>query len=215
MLAPESLNSIFDEDVPESVQSALVQGIESSYQTADEFCSNEFDSPEVRDVVPHVRRAYVETMLHQIPDQFGEVTAHTGCNNRGNSFRYIRCGRICLTASYVQENGLIPRTADFRNKFARDYNSPRLFPEDERERVETLAAITDIYAILTHRPLASDQTIPAHVSVTFVDENCCRIASIDLLARNTIQDVADVEVVRDEVPNELRKDAAQGSEGIA
>lgn len=204
-----SLVREFDRSYPTEIQTALVGVIQAAHDIADGFCSSEFAKPEANDLKPYIRRAFVEKGLVHLASRFADkVEVMMAVNPKGNSARMLRCGNVCLTASYLGENdGRVPRDAEFRNNFAGGIAQMLLHPDEERERIETLRAIKEIYAILCHRGSTDEPGVVTQASIVFVDVNCKFLADIDLLLRVASERrTGEVEHVRDEVRSVLRQD---------
>ena len=200
-----SFRSNFDSSVPENVQAALVGTVRAAHDIATSFCFAEFDPPEARDLMPHLKRAYVERGLTYLPDRFPDIVRVVSkLNAVDNSARVLQCGRVCMTASFLSHDQSVPRPAVFRNQLARDYNQLLLQPEEEQERIHKLRrAMTEIYAILCHRSSRSGEV--SGVSIVFVDDRCHYITEIDLIACTASRE-GEIEVVNDEVRTQLRGD---------
>lgn len=209
-----SLTSTFDASVPIKVQTALVGIVRGATDLAKSFCFSEFDRPEARDLLPHVKRSYVERGLAQLPDRFPDLTSiEVRQNLSGNSARVLRCGEnVCMTASYLSRHDRqVPRQAEFRNDLAKDYNQMRLHPEAEDDRIRSLKeSMKEIYAILCHRGTPDGEL--TGVGVVFVNADCRYITDIDLIARTSTRE-NEIEQISDEVRTQLRGDLARKLRG--
>ena len=210
------VRDIFDQDCPPEVQLSLLRLARSAANDGEAFCGSQFSEPEVRDTLAHVCRAYVETSLSRLPKQFpGLVGCHLGQTPSHNSYRFLRVGRLVITASFLgDDDGRVPRGAEFRNSFAKSINHPRLFPEDEADRLAQLDAIEQLYALLTYRRKSRTSAEVVQVSVVFVDRECRYIDHVDLLAREAaLQAARPVEQVEDRVRTSRKSDEKKQAEG--
>lgn len=157
---------MFDAFVPQGLQLSLVEGVVKEYQHAKVWCETEFRLPESYDVLPHFRRACIESMLCEIVKHYPDIRITTRANARRNcSHRLLCCGRVMLTQSLVDRDGALPREAVYREGYARD---PQLYLFGEQEAPEEDAPL---YGIITHMPLSGkDDGLPGFVDIVFPDE---------------------------------------------
>lgn len=211
-LSSSEIRSILDADVPEGVQRELLCIIREQYRATHEFVKSEYEGPERRDVEPQIRRANIERAIHvELPERCpGLVEVKPGMTTKnGNSFRYMRCGPIVMTQSYVERGRKVPRKAAFRNGFAsHDLDAMMLFPDDEEKRQAILSAIDSIYVIVVHEPNEDDRGAPDRVALVAVGDDCQPICSIDLIKKfGTTEQAAETEKVKDLVPTKLTSNA--------
>jgi len=176
---PSKPVEMFDAFVPKKVQVALATGIVREYRLAKMSCETEHQPPECDDLLPFFRRACIESMLCEIARVHPEVRIVTRSNKSKNcSHRVLACGRVLLTQSLVEREGMLPREAEYRKGYARD---PQylLF-----EREDPPAQDASLYGIVTHMPLSQrDSGIPAFVDILFPDPNYQVVGRISLLTR--------------------------------
>ncbi|MBC7834216.1 MAG: hypothetical protein H7Y88_03835 [Phycisphaerales bacterium] len=205
------LGDVLDANVPLPLQQAIHTIFMEEYRLTNADVRRRYGAEEGHDVEPHLRRANIESRLGELEQIApGLVKVHVGQNRSGNSFRFLECGSLILTQSYVEPGSKVPREAAFRNSFAGNLNQPRLFAPDEAERVAQVQALEKMYSIITHTPSPHNPAEPSHISVVFVDAACRFVASIDLaerIALNVARAVK-VEVVTDRAQSRLRRDVA-------
>lgn len=158
---------MFDTFVPEAVQLNLVEGVVREYKNARILCETEFNPPESADLLPHFRRACIESMLCELSKKHSEVRILRRLNAKRNcSHRLICCGRVTLTQSLVDRKITLPREAIYREGYARDPQYS-LFGEEEPSIEEA-----PLYGIITHMPVSSrDNGIVSSVDIVFPDKD--------------------------------------------
>jgi len=158
---------MFDGLVPQELQIAIARDIVREYRNAKLYYDTEFRPPEVKDGLPFHRRTCIESMLCDLPAKHPGITIMTKVNRKGNCHhRVLVCGRVMLTQSLVEQEGVLPREAKFRQGYARD---PQylLFGEDDPPDEDA-----PLYAIITHMPVSQKENgIPAFIDVVFPDQN--------------------------------------------
>jgi len=157
---------MFDAFVDKSLQLTIVEGVVREYQNAKMWCETEFRFPESADVLAHYRRACIESLLCELAKQHPEFRITTRVNARRNcSHRLVCCGRVILTQSLVEHEGLLPREAVYREGYARD---PQLYLFVEKDLPQEDVSL---YGIITHMPLSGKENgVPAFVDIVFPDE---------------------------------------------
>lgn len=204
--------SVFDSSVNDQVQQAILRLVLNAYRQTSEDVEQQFAPHERTDAEPVIRRANIESGFSKLGQQFpAQVRVMDGTTTKGCHFRYLVCGDVVLTQSYVEDGRRVPRKAEFRNAFAGDPNQGMLFPEAEAERIQRLDDNQRLYAILTHTPVSRwNSSMPSHISVVFVDDSCRWVAEIDLLnrLRRNEAEIAAVEEIEDKSVVKLRPDVA-------
>jgi len=204
----DQLNS----SVPAEVQGGIVDVICAEYSHTHIEVNRSYAEEEARDVEPHIRRANIETSLLELAGRFPDhLTVASGVTQKNNHFRYLVCGKIVLTQSYIEPNRRVPRDAIFRNSFAGDPNQMLLDPDAESDRIAAIEAQELTYVIITHSRSLNNAAEPSHVTAVLVDANCHHVASVDLRENYAmlVSKNVPIECVEDRSQVTLRKDVGK------
>jgi len=157
---------MFDTFVPEAVQLTLAEGVIREYKNAKILCETEFNPAESVDLLPHFRRACIESMLCELSKRHSEVRILRRLNaNRNCSHRLVFCGRVMLTQSLVERKKTLPREAIYRESYAHDPQYS-LFGEEEPPIEDA-----PLYGIISHMPVSGrDNGIASFVDIVFPDK---------------------------------------------
>lgn len=168
-------------NVPAEVQGGIVDVICAEYSHTNIEVKRSYAEAEARDVEPHIRRANIETSLLELAGRFPDhLTIASGVTQKNNHFRYLVCGKLVLTQSYVEPNRRVPRDARFRNSFAGDPDQMLLEPDAESDRIAAIEAQGLTYVIITHSRSLNNAAEPSHVTAVLVDADCRHVASVEL-----------------------------------
>lgn len=203
-------SDVLDRNVPTAVLRACLDLIVGEYRRTHGEVSRRYERAEAADVLPHIRRANIETGLQELADRFpDQLTVTVGRTKSGNFYRHVKCGQIIFTQSYVEPGRRVPREAVFRVDFAGNQNQMWLHPDDEAERKEKIKARESTYVILTHTPLIDNPAEPAYVSATLVGKGCQYLEAINLADHLALAAAraTEPEVIPDRRIAALRKDA--------
>lgn len=167
-LAPSALKSVFLQEVPEPVILDSARCVLGSYDEAFRYCRDNFPGPEAHDLYPIIRRAMLERNLRARLSRYHATISTPELNAIGNCYHTeLRSGRVVLTVSAVEAQGVIVRDAEFRKTLAQNpqgelFNKPEPPPED-----------AFLYAILLHGPLGGGMlSSPGFIRVAFPDQYC-------------------------------------------
>lgn len=181
---PYNPASIFDGSVPPRAQLAILRSTVVNYAEAHYLTRERFDRFSRHDVLPHIRRAYIDQGLRAVAvAQRLRGGADAALNAAGNSYHAeIVAGRTVLTASAVDSPDQMVRHAIFRETLAR--NPQRALPGLEPAAP---AATANLYGIIVYGPgdRRGDPRLPGFVRVVFPDPSCSIYVGdpVDLMAR--------------------------------
>lgn len=202
---------MFNDLVSEHVQLAIAKLVVAQYKVASEACEDEFSRAEAADLLPHYRRARIESELCDLVETFPALRVDEAPNAKRNCHhRRILCNQVMLTESLVKQRSQLPREARFRQGYARS-RQLHLFEKQLPPEPDSL-----LYAIVVHAPSSEDKASPAFVDVIFPDENYETILErIPLLEKfpaviGSVTETAE-EVILDNVTAQLRSKAKRAS----
>lgn len=192
---------MFDAFVPEAVLLTITEGVIREYKNAKIWCETEFNPVEADGLLPHFRRACIESMLCELTKRHPEIQTMRRLNAKRNcSHRLVSCGGVMLTQSLVEHKKALPREAIYREGYARD---PQyyLFGEDDPPIEEA-----PLYGIITHMPVSGRENgLAAFVDIVFPDQAYKVIVGrIPLLDR--FPGIVDVvsSTVQEKIPDSLK-----------
>lgn len=176
----ESLRGYFDSFVNPAVQQRLVRMMFHVYRHAYDLCEEWLDGPEGHDVLPILRRGFVERSLRFEMAKVEDATATAEQNKAGNCFHTrVKIGRIVLTESAVDSPDALVRTAEFRNAYAVMYQLAMSFVAQEPPPSDGY-----IYSVLLHGPEPNKRGMPGFVHIAFPNPSWTKyVDRIDLLGR--------------------------------
>ena len=191
---------MFDSFIPEALQLDIAKGVVREYHHAKIFCDTEFNPAESRDLLPHYRRACIESMLCELSNKYSGMRNNRKQNLKRNcSHRLIFYRRIMLTQSLVERERMLPREAIYRESYARDPQL-HLFGKEE-------PTIEDapLYGIITHAPVSGrENDVPSFVDIVFPDKRYKMIVDrIPLLIRFPRVLEEDEMTVQENIPDSL------------
>jgi hypothetical protein len=159
---------MFNALIPDVVQLKLCRQICTQYNLAAEHCYETFLDAEARDVLPHYRRACIESALVDCFAKQDDFNVKVATNSIRNSVHraIIVSDRILITHSSVSERKGLPREALFRQTYARS-GQMYLFEDDCPPEPDPSMYL---YAIITHCPSDAIK-IPEFIDIVFPDEN--------------------------------------------
>lgn len=167
---------IFGYFSPARLKEDIVRGIFAGYEAAiDGVRRDSFGAPEAKDLLPHLRRAHIETVFAEIAvrQRAENVEVATGKNRCDNAHRIIKCGPVWITQSKIESRYQMPREAVFRQSYA-EKSQLMLFDEHACEE----ARKTDeevLYGIVVHKPTSGLLGLAEFIDIVFPDRHCERI----------------------------------------
>lgn len=116
---PELFNLLV-EALPLSFLEAMARAVPAIYAeaSAELSASTLIDEQEMGMLLPHYRRAMLETRMRRDAKAAGLVAVTKSTKNDTAKFSFVDAGRIVLTASHVAQPNHQPRYAAFRNEHA-------------------------------------------------------------------------------------------------
>jgi hypothetical protein len=173
IVSVNDLEQIFDEDVPESIQKALIQCLFSAYRVAFEECSY-FPDEKTRDLRNFCRWVQLRVEMRGLGERFEGVTAtvepyHT----------LLIAKRVKLTACSLREADGLIRSAVYRSDYAVNSNLdlfiPHAPPPDDAY----------VYAVLLHGIDPTQPNQPAFGKIAFPTQDLqTHLHEIDLFDRH-------------------------------
>jgi hypothetical protein len=165
---PRKPVAMFNAFVSDAVQLNLCKQINAQYALAADHCYEHFLDPEARDLLPHYRRAGIESALADCFERYKDfdVVAATNIIRNCAHRAIIVSNRIRITHSSVSEKGELPREALFRQTYA---SSGQMYLFEEYRPPEPDPSMY-LYAIITHRPSDAIR-VPEFIDIIFPDEN--------------------------------------------
>lgn len=158
--------------VPYSFIEKLHQDIPGSYSEAHASVFNDpiIEEAECEYLMPHYRRAIVETTFRKAAASSGLVAIAQDNIRHTAKYSLVKCGPFLITASYVSEPGKLVRTANFRSQHASlnallaqgrfsEFDTPETF-QGEAE---------SIYCILLHGADFFDKAKVGFIELAFPD----------------------------------------------
>lgn len=160
---------MFNDLVPAELQSKIAKAVVSQYSEAYKYCYERFLPTEAHDLLPHHRRACIESVIPDLAEGIESCVAESRKNKAKNcSHRLIVNNRIILTQSKVEQSEILPRNAEFRSGYA---ESPQMFfsfmNEDKTPESDEKAPL---YAIIIHMPMENSKNSPEFVNIVFPDK---------------------------------------------
>lgn len=201
MYDPTKPDEMFNDLVSDDIQREIALGVISQYEKAYAHCYENFSKPEAHDLLPQYRRARIESVMPDLAERIGGYTVETRRNKAKNCWhRSIVSGRIRLTESKVENEGILPRDAEFRKGYA-ELNQMLLdFMSEGRN--SKLNVESPLYAIITHKPMDNNERIPEFIDIIFPDRMCNLVVKrIKLLDK--FQDIMNVTPLEENIPEEL------------
>jgi len=163
---------MFNGLVSQEIQRVVAEGVASQYRRAYKDCygNDAFAQEEARDLLPYVRRAYIEGIMPDIAARLSGWKACTAENKAKNcSHRLVIGEGIVISESKVEERETLPREAEFRRGYARSPQMVFEFMKDQ-ESAELDGQLT-LYAIIVHMPRAEDKGVPEFIDIVFPDRD--------------------------------------------
>lgn len=164
---------IFEYFAPQRLTKDLIQAVFAAYGAAVDFIRREsIDSPEAKDLLPHLRRAYIETVFAEIAgrQRRKSIEVVTGRNRSDNAHRIIKCGPLWITESKVESRYQMPREALFRQSYA-EKSQLMLFEVNTHEEISGKGEEV-LYGIVVHKPAPGLLGHPEFIDIVFPDRNC-------------------------------------------
>lgn len=175
-----SVREVFNGCVPGEFTERTVRLLFTDYERASRVAEELSARPEGHDLLPHLRRAFIEQDLRALAQRFAGVTASPELNGSRNSYHTkVVMGSVVLTESCVDSPQSLPRRAEFRLGYSQLQWA--LFPFDELETPLT----PYVYAVLLHGPDPRNPSRPSFAHIAFPDtagEGC--LDRIDIFARH-------------------------------
>ncbi len=175
----------FDDNVAIEIQQEIVRIVFRGYFDADkELDDADYDAPEYAYLRPNVRLARINYYLRQLGVRIPGCKATVETNEINNyTFTLLRVGNAVLTVSKVEGQGILPRTAKFRNIYAGQQSKFDI--ENDALAIQDYIIPPDamLYGIILHCPV-KDGKIPAFINIGFPNEHCTSfVGSIPLMKR--------------------------------
>lgn len=195
---PTKPREMFNDLVSDDIQREILKSFFEQYSRAHTHCYNTFAKTEARDLLPHYRRVCIEDIIPDLASRIGSCVAEPRKNKAKNcSHRLMIKNRIILTQSKVEQEGTLPRNAEFRKGYAK---SPQLvFGFMDEDTASELENETILYAIITHMPAPQEESLPAFINIVFPNRNYESIVgpSIKLLDKfpDTIPEIIKEEAI--------------------
>lgn len=177
---PTKPDEMFNDLVGDNIQREIARGMVSQYSSAYEYCYGTFAQTEAHDLLPEYRRACIEGIMPDLAERIGDYTVGSRKNKAKNCWhRLIRCDRIILTQSKVEQRRMLPRCAEFRKGYAADPQMvfDFLIEDDEAFEFEDEAPL---YGIITHMPVLGNEKVPAFIDIVFPDRSYTKIVGITI-----------------------------------
>ena len=210
---PTKPDEMFNDLVSDDIQREIALGVVSQYQGAYEDCYERFEPPEAHDLLPQHRRACIEGIMPDLAARIGGYAVESRRNKAKNCWhRCIVSGRIRLTQSKVEHEGVLPRDAEFRKGYAESNQMLLAFMSEGRS--SELNEESPLYAIVTHKPTDSDERLPEFVDVVFPDKTCTVIVKrIKLLDKfqDIIPGLTQEEIIPERLEIELQSPVKRSS----
>lgn len=169
---PTKPSERFNDRVGDKIQRAIAGSIVSQYRRAYEYCykKDALAREEARDLLPHLRRAYIEGIMPDIAARLSGWNAYTAENKAKNCWHRLVIGDgIVISQSKVEERGTLPREAEFRKGYAASPQGVFEFMKDQ-ESAELDDNLT-LYCIIVHMPRADDKRVPEFIDIVFPDRD--------------------------------------------
>ncbi|MBI5970985.1 MAG: hypothetical protein HY884_07510 [Deltaproteobacteria bacterium] len=154
------LKEIFNRSVPKKFQESIIECLFDIYPKAYDYCAAKYPQQVAHDLLPHERRAMLETKLPEIAKIHKLEAIHQLNKTRNSHHAVISAGGIILTASYADSPQSIVRYAEFRKDYAQT-NQGHLFRKDISENNAPR------YAILLHGDDGTNKNLPTFACVKF------------------------------------------------
>lgn len=168
---PTKPDVMFNDLVNDEIQREIARGVASQYKVAYEYCYETFEPPEAHDLLPQYRRVCIEGIMPDLAERIGGYTVEIRKNKAKNCWhRSIMSGRVRLTQSKVEQIGILPRDAEFRKGYAE--SNQMLLDFMNEEKSFELDEEAPLYAIITHKPMDSNERIPEFIDIVFPDKYC-------------------------------------------
>lgn len=190
-MSPDHLIRLFDDQVPEAFQVALLRMLAKAYRKSSDYVSDRYERPEAEYMLGHERRVQIEMDLRALTlaHEFSEFTAVVKANETGShKYTEVRCGNVVITVSAVSELTQLPRRANFRKSLAKSSQLQLQF-DDEPTPAPAPESAEDLYALLVHHR-NSDSETPFELSFAefiFPLEVGYHEARVDLMRRYAFQ----------------------------
>lgn len=205
---PTKPSEMFNGLVGDDIQREIAIAVVSQYRRAFEYCYENFEQAEAHDLLPHLRRAYIEEVMPDLAERVEGYTTITEKNKAENCWhRSILGDRIILTQSKVEQRKTLPRDAEFRKGYAK--SNQMLFDFMNEDEASELEAEAPLYAIIVHMPPDDNKRLPEFVDIVFPDKDYKEIVGpiIELLDKfpdiipkinpeETIPDKVDIKLVK-------------------
>ena len=168
---PKKPDEMFNDLVSDDIQREISTGVVSQYKAAYEYCYETFEPPEAPALLPQYRRVCIEGIMPDIATRIGGYTVESRKNKAKNCWhRSIVSGRIRITQSKVDQQGILPRDAEFRKGYAE--SNQMLLDFMNEDKSPELNEEAPLYAIITHKSADDDGLLPEFVDIVFPDKEC-------------------------------------------
>lgn len=197
---PTKPDEMFNDLVNDDIQREIAKAFLEQYKRAHKHCYKTFAPTEAHDLLPHYRRVCIEDIIPDLAARIGSCVAKPRKNKAKNcSHRLMIKNRIILTQSKVEQEGTLPRNAEFRKGYAK---SPQMvFGFIDEGEVSEIENEVPFYTIITHMPVLGNEKVPAFIDIVFPDRNYESIVghSIKLLDKfpDTIPEITQEETIPD------------------
>jgi hypothetical protein len=171
---PTKPREMFNDLVSDEIQRQIAIAVVSQYKRAYQDCYENCEPAEAHDLLPHLRRAYIEGVMPDLAARVEGYTTITEKNKAENCWhRSILGDRIRLTQSKVEQREILPRNAEFRKGYAR--SNQMLFDFMNEKEVCEIHSEEPLYAIIVHMPAENDEGVPEFVDLIFPDKDYTEI----------------------------------------
>lgn len=168
---PTKPDEMFNDLVNDDIQREITRGVVSQYKVAYVYCYENFEPPEAHDLLPQYRRVCIEGIMPDLAERIGGYSVEIRKNKAKNCWhRSIMSGRVRLTQSKVDQIGILPRDAEFRKGYAESNQMLLEFMNEEKS--SELNEEAPLYAIITHKPMDSNERLPEFIDIVFPDKYC-------------------------------------------
>jgi len=167
---PTKPHEMFNDLVSDRIQRQIAIAVVSQYKRAYRDCYENCEREEAHDLLPHLRRAYIEGVMPDLAERVEGYTTITKKNKAENCWhRSILGDRIRLTQSKVEQREILPRNAEFRKGYAR--SNQMFFDFMNENEVSEIDSEEPLYAIIAHMPAENDKGAPEFVDILFPDKD--------------------------------------------
>ena len=204
---PTKPDEMFNDLVSDGIQRQIAIAVVSQYKRAYRDCYENCEREEAHDLLPHLRRAYIEGVMPDLAERVEGYTTITKKNKAENCWhRSILGDRIRLTQSKVEQQEILPRNAEFRKGYAE--SNQMLLDFMNEDEASMLDVEVPLYAIIAHMPVENNKGAPEFVDILFPDKDYKEIVGrIKLLNKfpDIVPEITQEETIPEKVEIKLER----------